>query len=94
MLGFPHGARQKPQSQINRTGIPNQMKMDFENRCGVSLDDVHVYYHSNMLAKLGALVYTKGTQVYIGTEQEHCLKHELGHKGGNSSDRVPEWNPS
>lgn len=53
---------QKVHSKANLTGIPTQMKQDFEDRCGVSLDDVRVHYHSDMPAKLGALAYTRGSR--------------------------------
>lgn len=65
------------------------MKQDFESRCGVSLDDVRVHYHSDMPAKLGALAYTRGTQVHIGPGQEHCLRHELGHVVQQKTMAVP-----
>lgn len=80
---------QKVQSKANLTGIPIQMKQDFEDRCGVSLDDVRVHYHSDMPAKLGALAYTRGTQVHIGPGQEHCLRHELGHVVQQKTMAVP-----
>lgn len=69
-----------PQQQtINRTGIPTQMKLDFERRSGLSFDDVRVHYNSDKPARIGALAYTQGNQVHIGPGQERHLKHELGH---------------
>ena len=65
--------------QPNLTGIPTQMKMDFEQRSGLSFDDVRVHYNSDKPRKIGALAYTQGTQVHIGPGQERYLKHELGH---------------
>ena len=70
--------RQRRQ-QPNLTGIPTQMKMDFEQRSGLSFDDVRVHYNSDKPRKIGALAYTQGTQVHIGPGQERYLKHELGH---------------
>lgn len=67
------------QRMPNRTGIPTQAKWDIEAKSRLSMDDVRVHYHSDMPAKLGALAYTQGTQVYIGTGQERYLRHELGH---------------
>ncbi len=66
-------------SRTNRTGIPGGMKQDFETRSGLSFDDVRVHYNSQKPAKLGALAYTRGTQVYLGPGQERHLPHELGH---------------
>lgn len=68
----------KRQSQ-NLTGIPAQMKADFERRSGLSFDDIRVHYHSEKPEKIGALAYTQGSQVYIGPGQERHLGHELGH---------------
>lgn len=63
----------------NLTGIPTQMKLDFERRSGLSFDDVRVHYNSGKPARLRALAYTRGTQVYMGPGQERHLRHELGH---------------
>lgn len=68
-------AAEKP----NLTGIPTQMKLDYERLSGLSFDDVRVHYHSDRPAKLGALAYTQGAQVYMGPGQERHLPHELGH---------------
>lgn len=70
------------QNHINKpnlTGIPTQMKLDFEQRSGLSFDDVRVHYNSDKPAQLQALAYTQGTQVYVGPGQERHLPHELGH---------------
>jgi len=61
------------------TGIPAQMKTDFERRSGLSFDDVRVHYNSDKPAQMQALAYTQGTQVYVGPGQERHLPHELGH---------------
>lgn len=66
---------QKP----NLTGIPTQMKLDFERRSGLSFDDVRVHYNSDKPARLGALAYTQGNQIHVGPGQERHLPHELGH---------------
>lgn len=63
----------------NLTGIPTQTKLNFEQRSGLSFDDVRVHYNSSSPARIGALAYTQGTQVYIGPGQEKHLRHELGH---------------
>lgn len=65
--------------QPNLTGIPTQMKLDFERRSGLSFDDVRVHYNSDKPRKIGALAYTQIPQVHIGPGQERHLRHELGH---------------
>lgn len=72
----------------NLTGIPTQMKLDFERRSGLSFDDVRVHYNSDKPAQLQALAYTQGTQVYVGPGQERHLKHELGHVVQQKQGRV------
>lgn len=71
------------------TGIPTQMKMDFEQRGGLSFDDVRVHYNSDKPAQLQALAYTQGTQVYVGPGQERHLPHELGHVFQQKSQTIP-----
>ena len=63
----------------NMTGIPTQMKLDFEQRSGLSFDDVRVHYNSDKPRRIGALAYTQIPQVHIGPGQERHLRHELGH---------------
>lgn len=72
----------------NLTGIPTQMKLDFEQRSGLSFDDVRVHYNSDKPAQLQALAYTQGTQVYVGPRQERHLPHELGHVVQQKQGRV------
>lgn len=73
-------AEEQPiQQGPNLTGIPTQMKLDFEQRSGLSFDDVRVHYNSDKPRKIGALAYTQGTQVHVGPGQERHLRHELGH---------------
>ena len=70
---------QAKKSAPNLTGIPTQMKLDFEHRSGLSFDDVRVHYNSDKPRKIGALAYTQIPQVHIGPGQERHLRHELGH---------------
>lgn len=69
----------KISSSLNQTGIPNDMKVRFENRSGLSFDDVRIHYNSDKPARLQARAYTQGNHVYIGPGQERYLGHELGH---------------
>ena len=73
-------AEEKPKQRgPNMTGIPTQMKLDFEQRSGLSFDDVRVHYNSDKPRKIGALAYTQIPQVHIGPGQERHLRHELVH---------------
>ena len=72
----------------NLTGIPTQMKLDFEQRSGMSFDDVRVHYNSEKPAQFHALAYTRGDQIYIGPGQERSLSHELGHVIQQKAGRV------
>lgn len=71
--------KQPKQQGPNLTGIPTQMKLDLERRSGLSFDDVRVHYNSDKPARIGALAYAQGTQVYMGPGQNRYLGHELGH---------------
>lgn len=46
--------------QANRTGIPDRLKEDVENRSGLPLDDVQVHYNSDKPTQFDALAYTQG----------------------------------
>lgn len=80
--------KENKKKQQNHTGIPMQMKSAFERNTGLSFDDVKVHYHSDRPAKLDALAYTQGNQVYIGPGQEKHLSHELGHVVQQKQGRV------
>lgn len=66
-------------SRPNLTGIPTQMKLDFEQRSGLPFDDVRVHYNSDKPAQIQAWAYTRGKQIYVAPGQERHLPHELGH---------------
>ncbi len=72
----------------NQTGIPDDMKAQFENLSGFSFDDVRVHYNSDKPAQLQALAYTQGNQVHIASGQEKHLGHELGHVVQQKQGRV------
>ena len=80
--------KQEPATQVNQTGIPTQMKEDFEDRSGLSFDDVRVYYNSTKPAQLQTLAYTQGNQIHIATGQEGNLGHELEHVVQQKQGRV------
>ena len=84
----PQAPQKVQTNKPNLTGIPTQMKLDFEQRSGLSFDDVRVHYNSDKPAQLQALAYTQGTQVYVGPGQERHLPHELGHVVQQKQGRV------
>jgi hypothetical protein len=71
--------QKKPVQKRNQTGLPDGLKTKAETKSGLSLDSVRVHYHSSQPAQVGALAYTQGTNIYMGTGQEKHLAHELGH---------------
>lgn len=75
-------------SKPNTTGIPLQMKKNFESLSGFSFDDVKVHYHSDKPAQLQALAYAQGNNIYLGPGQEKHLSHELGHIVQQKQGRV------
>lgn len=80
--------RQMAGAQGADTGIPGQLKERVEQRSGFSLDDVKVHYQSTDPAKVGALAFTQGNQVFLGPGQERHLPHELGHVVQQKQGRV------
>lgn len=86
-MGFEYSEQKKTKKQ-NNTGIPDNMKKRFEAFSAVSFDDVRIHYNSREPAKLNALAYTQGTQVYIAPGQDRCLPHELGHVVQQKQGRV------
>ena len=76
-------------SSQNTSGIPAGLKAKYEQRSGVSMDDVSVHYNSDKPIQYGALAYTQGNDVYLGPGQEKHLGHELGHVIQQKQGRVP-----
>lgn len=75
-------------SEPDHTGIPAQLKANLEHTTGIGFDDVRVHYNSDMPFKVGALAYTQGNEVHIGSGQEKHLPHELGHVVQQKMGRV------
>ena len=65
--------------QPNRTGIPDRIKQDFENRSGLSFDDVRVHYNSDKPAKFNAGAFAQGNEIHIAPGEDRSLPHELTH---------------
>lgn len=77
-MDYGYDKTQKVNKQ-NNTGIPDNMKKQFEAYSSLAFDDVKVHYNFPEPSKLNALAYTQGTQVYIAPGQDEHLPHELGH---------------
>lgn len=76
----------------NKTGLPDQLKNGIETLSGLALDDVRVHYNSLQPARLNALAYTRGAEIYIGPGHEKHLPHEAWHVTQQKQGRVkPTW---
>jgi hypothetical protein len=78
----------RPGAAVNRGGLPDKLKTGMESLSGLSMDDVRVHYHSDRPARLGALAYTQGTNIYVGPGQEQHLAHEAWHVVQQKEGRV------
>jgi hypothetical protein len=74
--------------RANRTGLPDGLKSGVESLSGLSLDGVHVHYNSPEPARLNALAYTRGSDIYVSPGQERHLPHEAWHVVQQARGRV------
>ncbi len=72
----------------NLTGLPDDMKSNFESNSGFDLSDVRVNYNSDKPAQLQALAYAQGSEIHIAPGQEQHLGHELWHVVQQKQGRV------
>ncbi|HVU69362.1 MAG TPA: DUF4157 domain-containing protein, partial [Ktedonobacteraceae bacterium] len=77
-----------PPARQNTTGLPDTLKAGLEGLSGLSMDEVHVHYHSPYPARLRAHAYTRGTHIYMGQGQEKHLAHEAWHVVQQMQGRV------
>lgn len=68
--------------------LPEPLRSAAETLGGFSLVDVRVHRNSAEPAKLGALAYTKGTDIHLGPGQERHLPHEAWHVVQQKQGRV------
>jgi len=61
------------------TNLPDDLRASLEYLSGFFMDDVHVHYNSPKPARIQALAYTQGIDIYIGPGQEKYLAHEAWH---------------
>ena len=72
----------------NRTGMPDALKAGIESLSGIDMSDVRVHANSDKSARLDALAYTQGNQIYLGPGQERHLPHEAWHAVQQMEGRV------
>jgi hypothetical protein len=75
-------------SKENKTGLPDNLKAGIENLSGMPMNNVKVHYNSSKPARLQALAYTQGTDIYVGPGQERHLAHEAWHVVQQKQGRV------
>lgn len=80
----PENSQQEP----NRTGMPDRLKAGIEALSGFDMSDVRVHANSERPARLNALAYTQGNQIYMGPGQERHLPHEAWHAVQQKQGRV------
>jgi hypothetical protein len=81
-LGQPLHARD------DRTELPGHLKAGIDSLSAVSMEGVKVHYNSDQPAKVQALAYTQGSDIYLGPGQERHLPHEAWHVVQQKQGRV------
>ncbi len=77
---------EKPKEK--RETFLDAVKRDAEERSGVSLEDMSVYYGSSEPERFGALAYTQGNEIYMAPGQERHIGHEIWHAVQQKQGRV------
>ncbi|WP_392532148.1 DUF4157 domain-containing protein [Nostoc sp. C117] len=72
----------------NQTGLSDNLKAGIESLSGIAMDDVKVHYNSAKPAKIQALAYTQGKDIYVASGQEKHLPHEAWHVVQQKQGRV------
>ncbi len=81
-------AAAEPRTKPNRTGMPDRLKSGIESLSGMDMSDVRVHANSELPARLDALAYTQGNQIYLGPGEEKHLPHEAWHVVQQKQGRV------
>jgi hypothetical protein len=68
--------------------MPDRLKAGIESLSGIDMSDVRVHANSDRPARLNALAYTQGNQIYLGPGQERHLPHEAWHVVQQMQGRV------
>lgn len=74
-------------------GLPDHVRSGVEALSGLSLDQVSVHYDSPAPARIGALAYTQGSEIFLGPGQERHLGHEAWHVVQQQQGRVRRPSP-
>lgn len=69
------------------------MRSGVEALSGLSMDQVSVHYDSPAPARIGALAYTQGSEIFVGPGQESHLGHEAWHVVQQQQGRVGRPSP-
>jgi hypothetical protein len=78
-------------SRVQRSGrdrLPPDLVAGIGSLSGLGIDDVRVHYASGEPARMGALAYTRGRDIYVGPGQEAHLAHEAWHVVQQAQGRV------
>jgi hypothetical protein len=68
--------------------MPDRLKAGIESLSGIDMSDVRVHANSPKPARLGALAFTQGNQIYMGPGQQRHLPHEAWHVVQQAQGRV------
>jgi ankyrin repeat protein len=74
----------------NKTGLPDRLKARSEELSGLDLSSVRVHHNSAKSAKLNALAYTQGQDIYVGPDQKKHVPHEGWHAVQQMQGRVKQ----
>ena len=72
----------------SRSNLPGWIKAGTERLSGFTMDDVRVHRNSSEPARLGALAFTRGSDIHLGPGQERHLPHEAWHVVQQKQGRV------
>ena len=76
------------QKKEKKTGLPKKLQSGIEHLSGYSMNDVNVHHNSPEPAKVGALAYARGGDIFLGQGQEKHLPHEAWHVVQQKQGRV------
>jgi len=72
----------------SRSNLPGWIKAGTERLSGFAMDDVRVHRNSVEPARIGALAFTKGSDIHVAPGQERHLPHEAWHVVQQKQGRV------
>jgi len=75
-------------AQLNRGGMPANLRAGVERLSGVSMAGVKVHYNSAKPAQLNAEAYAQGRDIHLAPGKAHHLPHEAWHVVQQAQGRV------